>query len=402
MAENKVTGTEKENDYILQVKKLTKLYGASNKAEAAKMMKEGKNKDEVFRETGVTVALWDVSFKVKRGEVFVIIGLSGSGKSTVVRMLNMLNKPTSGQVIYEDSEIDTFSKKDLNEYRRDKISMVFQSFGLMSHRDVLGNVAYGLEVKGIPRVERERRATEIIEMVGLKGHEHTSIGSLSGGMRQRVGIARALANDPEVLLMDEPFSALDPLVRKDMQFELLSIQRKLEKTVVFITHDINEAFKLGDTVAIMRDGRLIQVGTPEEMSANPADDYVREFINSADMTKVLCAKHVMIVPCVVRATDSPEYALREMKSSGVSTAYVVDRHMKFLGIVNVEAAIRARREEKSLKEVYVTDVATTTKDTVISDILPIAAEAKYPIAVLEADGSLVGIVSKASVLSSLM
>ncbi|MCB6610248.1 glycine betaine/L-proline ABC transporter ATP-binding protein [[Clostridium] symbiosum] len=405
MAENKVTGTvtstEKENDYILQVKNLTKLYGA-NKAEAAKMMKEGKNKDEVFRETGVTVALWDVSFKVKRGEVFVIIGLSGSGKSTVVRMLNMLNKPTSGQVIYEDSEIDTFSKKDLNEYRRDKISMVFQSFGLMSHRDVLGNVAYGLEVKGIPRVERERRATEIIEMVGLKGHEHTSIGSLSGGMRQRVGIARALANDPEVLLMDEPFSALDPLVRKDMQFELLSIQRKLEKTVVFITHDINEAFKLGDTVAIMRDGRLIQVGTPEEMSANPADDYVREFINSADMTKVLCAKHVMIVPCVVRATDSPEYALREMKSNGVSTAYVVDRHMKFLGIVNVEAAIRARREEKSLKEVYVTDVATTTKDTVISDILPIAAEAKYPIAVLEADGSLVGIVSKASVLSSLM
>ena len=355
MAENKVIidgkDREKENDYILQVNHLTKLYGASNKAEAAKLMKEGKTKDEVFKETGVTVALWDVSFKVKRGEVFVIIGLSGSGKSTVVRMLNMLNKPTSGQVMYEDSEIDTFSKKDLNEYRRDKISMVFQSFGLMSHRDVLGNVVYGLEVKGVPRVERERKAMEMIEMVGLKGHEHTLIGNLSGGMRQRVGIARALANDPEVLLMDEPFSALDPLVRKDMQFELLSLQRKLEKTVVFITHDINEAFKLGDTVAIMRDGRLIQVGTPEEMSANPADDYVRQFINSADMTKVLCAKNVMITPCVVRETDSPEYALREMKNNGVSTAYVVGRHMKFLGIVNVESAIRARKEEKSLKEV---------------------------------------------------
>ena len=239
MAENKVIidgkDREKENDYILQVNHLTKLYGASNKAEAAKLMKEGKTKDEVFKETGVTVALWDVSFKVKRGEVFVIIGLSGSGKSTVVRMLNMLNKPTSGQVMYEDSEIDTFSKKDLNEYRRDKISMVFQSFGLMSHRDVLGNVVYGLEVKGVPRVERERKAMEMIEMVGLKGHEHTLIGNLSGGMRQRVGIARALANDPEVLFMDEPFSALDPLVRKDMQFELLSLQRKLEKTVVFIT-----------------------------------------------------------------------------------------------------------------------------------------------------------------------
>ena len=400
MAENKAAGYK--NDYIIQVNHLTKLYGAANRAEASRMMKEGRSKEEVLRETGVTVALWDVSFKVKRGEVFVIIGLSGSGKSTVIRTLNMLNRPTAGQILFEDSAIDTFGKKDLNEYRRDKISMVFQSFGLMSHRDVLGNVVYGLEIKGLPRVERERKAMEMLDMVGLKGYEHASIASLSGGMRQRVGIARALANDPEVLLMDEPFSALDPLVRKDMQFELLSLQRKLEKTVVFITHDINEAFKLGDTVAIMRDGRLIQVGTPEEMSASPADNYVREFIDSADKTKVLCARHVMLTPCVVRETDSPDYALREMKNGGVSSAYVVDRHMKFLGIVNVEAAIRARKERKSLKEVYVTDVATTAADTVISDILPVAAEAKYPIAVLENDGSLVGIVSKDSVLSSLM
>lgn len=400
MAENKAAGYK--NDYIIQVNHLTKLYGAANRTEASRMMKEGRSKEEVLRETGVTVALWDVSFKVKRGEVFVIIGLSGSGKSTVIRTLNMLNRPTAGQILFEDSAIDTFGKKDLNEYRRDKISMVFQSFGLMSHRDVLGNVVYGLEIKGLARVERERKAMEMLDMVGLKGYEHASIASLSGGMRQRVGIARALANDPEVLLMDEPFSALDPLVRKDMQFELLSLQRKLEKTVVFITHDINEAFKLGDTVAIMRDGHLIQVGTPEEMSASPADDYVREFIDSADKTKVLCARHVMLTPCVVRETDSPDYALREMKNGGVSSAYVVDRHMKFLGIVNVEAAIRARKERKSLKEVYVTDVATTAADTVISDILPVAAEAKYPIAVLENDGSLVGIVSKASVLSSLM
>ena len=400
MAENKAAGYK--NDYIIQVNHLTKLYGAANRTEASRMMKEGRSQEEVLRETGVTVALWDVSFKVKRGEVFVIIGLSGSGKSTVIRTLNMLNRPTAGQILFEDSAIDTFGKKDLNEYRRDKISMVFQSFGLMSHRDVLGNVVYGLEIKGLARVERERKAMEMLDMVGLKGYEHASIASLSGGMRQRVGIARALANDPEVLLMDEPFSALDPLVRKDMQFELLSLQRKLEKTVVFITHDINEAFKLGDTVAIMRDGRLIQVGTPEEMSASPADDYVREFIDSADKTKVLCARHVMLTPCVVRETDSPDYALREMKNGGVSSAYVVDRHMKFLGIVNVEAAIRARKERKSLKEVYVTDVATTAADTVISDILPVAAEAKYPIAVLENDGSLVGIVSKASVLSSLM
>lgn len=402
MADNN-TGynNQSEEDYIIQVEHLTKLYGA-NKADAAKLMKAGKNKDEVYQETGVTVALWDVSFKVKRGEVFVIIGLSGSGKSTVIRMLNMLNRPTAGNIIFEDSEIGTFGKKDLDEYRRDKISMVFQSFGLMSHRDVLGNVVYGLEIKGVPRVERERKAMEMIEMVGLKGQEHTQIGSLSGGMKQRVGIARALANNPEVLLMDEPFSALDPLVRKDMQFELLSLQRKLEKTVVFITHDINEAFKLGDTVAIMRDGRLIQVGTPEEMSANPVDDYVKEFINSADKTKVLCAKNIMLTPCVVRDIDSPHHAIREMRSNGVSSAYVVDSHMKFLGIVGISSAIAAAKEGRHIKEIYITDVETTTEDTIVSDILPVAAEAKYPIAVLSEDRSLVGIVSKAAVLSSLM
>ena len=402
MEEAKKTNKDGRQDYIIRVSHLTKLYGTSNRAEAARMMKEGKNKGQVFRETGVTVALWDVSFQVKRGEVFVIIGLSGSGKSTIIRMLNMLNRPSEGTIMFEDSKIDQFGKKDLNEYRREKISMVFQNFGLMSHRDVLGNVVYGLEVKGVTRVERERKAMEMIEMVGLKGHEHTAITSLSGGMRQRVGIARALANDPEVLLMDEPFSALDPLVRKDMQFELLSLQRKLQKTVVFITHDINEAFKLGDTVAIMRDGRLIQVGTPEEMSANPADDYVREFIGSADMTKVLCARHVMITPCVVKESDSPDFALREMKESDVSSAYVVNRKMNLVGIVNVEAAIRARRENLALRDVCATDVATTTPDTVISEILPLAAESKYPIAVLEEDGSLTGIVSKAAVLSSLV
>lgn len=401
MLNNQDKGTSKE-DYIIQVSHLTKLYGSTNRTEAIKMMKEGKKKDEVFATTGVTAALWDVSFKVKRGEIFVIIGLSGSGKSTVIRTLNLLNKPTGGHIIFGESDLGTFSKTDVNEYRRDKISMVFQSFGLMSHRDVLGNVVYGLEVKGVPRVERERKAMSMIDMVGLKGHEHSMIGSLSGGMKQRVGIARALANDPEVLLMDEPFSALDPLVRKDMQFELLSLQRKLEKTVVFITHDINEAFKLGDTVAIMRDGRLIQVGTPEEMSANPADEYVKEFIDSADKTKVLSAKHVMSTPCVVREIDTPEHALREMKNSGVSTAYVVGRHMKFLGIVGIDAAIRARKSEIPLSEVYERDVETTTEDTYISEILPIAAEAKYPIAVVDDSYCLLGIVTKASVLSSLM
>ncbi len=203
----------------------------------------------------------------------------------------MLNKPTSGNIFYEGEDIGKFGKEKLNDYRRNKISMVFQQFGLMSHRNVIGNVEYGLEVKGVPKEERRAKAKEMIDMVGLEGHDNELITSLSGGMKQRVGIARALANDPEILLMDEPFSALDPLVRKDMQFELLTIQRKLDKTIVFITHDINEAFKIGDRVAIMRDGgEVIQVATPEEMSENPADDYVKQFIDSADKTQVISVK----------------------------------------------------------------------------------------------------------------
>ena len=390
-----------ENNDILEVEHLSKLYG-SNKAEALKMMRDGSDKDTVYKETGVTVALWDVNFKVKRGEIFVVIGLSGCGKSTVVRCLNMLNKPTSGTIRFNGQEIEKFNRQQLLEYRRDKISMVFQNFGLMSHRDILGNVAYGLEVKGISHGDREMKAREMIKMVGLEGHEHDKINNLSGGMKQRVGIARALANDPEVLLMDEPFSALDPLVRKDMQFELLSLQRKLEKTIVFITHDINEAFKLGDTVGIMRGGCLIQVGTPEEMSSHPANDYVSEFIDSADKTVVLSVKHVMQRPCMVRVKDSPIHAIREMRTSGVSSAYVVGEHMKFLGLVTIDNAIKASAEQKPLSDYLFTDVPTTLENTMVKDIMPIAAETKYPIAVIEEDGGLQGIVTKASVLSSLV
>ncbi len=284
---------------IIEVSHVSKLYGL-NKKDAAKLMNEGSEKDEVYKKTGVTVALWDVSFKIKRGEIFAIIGLSGSGKSTLVRCFNQLLKPTSGKILFEGKEIESFNKKELLEFRRNKISMVFQNFGLMSHRNVMDNVAYGLEVKGVSKEERQKRAVEITKLVGLEGWEYKPIDSLSGGMKQRVGLARALASDPEVLLMDEPFSALDPLVRKDMQFELLSLQRKLEKTVIFITHDINEAFKLGDTVAIMRDGKVIQIDTPENMSAHPADGYVKKFIDSADKTKVLSVKHIMITPSYQR------------------------------------------------------------------------------------------------------
>lgn len=388
---------------IISVKNVSKLYG-KNKAEAIKLMKQGGTKADIQEKLGTTLALSDVSFDVKKGEIFVLIGLSGSGKSTMIRCLNMLHKPTSGSVLFQGQEIGKLNKKQLLDYRREKISMVFQNFGLMSHRNVLSNVVYGLEIRKVPKEERIKKALELISMVGLEGWEYSSIDSLSGGMKQRVGIARALANDPEVLLMDEPFSALDPMVRSDMQFELLSIQRKLNQTVVFITHDVNEAFKLGDTVAIMKDGKIIQMDTPENMFANPANEYVRDFIDSADKTQVLSAKNVMVTPsCIVRPKDSVNQALKEMRDKGLSSAYAVDETMKFLGVITLESALQAKQEKSTNVKSYIqTDVPSVLKDVFVSEILPIAASAKFPIAVVDDESKLLGIISKASVLTSLV
>lgn len=391
-----------DNNIILKVEHLTKMFGIK-KAAARKMLKKGMSKEEILKQIEVTVAVDDVSFEVERGKIFALIGLSGSGKSTVVRCLNMLQPPTSGKVYFEGNDIEKYSKDELRNYRRHKISMVFQSFGLMSHRDVLGNVAYGLEIRGIGKKEREEKAMEMISMVGLDGWENTHIDSLSGGMRQRVGIARALANDPDILLMDEPFSALDPLVRREMQFELLSIQEKLNKTVVFITHDIDEAFKLGNTVAIMRDGKLIQTATPEEMSSNPADDYVRDFINSADKSQIYSVKNIMQTPsCMVHARNGANQALKQMRDNGVSSAYIVGDKLQFIGILTLEQALKVRSGELSMEDGMITGLPTTTPDTHISDLIPIAAEAPYPIAVVDEKNQLKGIVSKAAVLGSLI
>lgn len=390
------------DDIILEASHVSMIYG-HNKARAAQLMEAGGEKTSVFQETGATVALWDVNFKVRRGEIFVIIGLSGSGKSTIVRCFNQLLKPTSGYAAYEGQHIDAMSKQELLEFRRSKVSMVFQNFGLFTHRTVLENVVYGLEVRGVPRQERRDKAVEVIKLVGLEGWEDRPITSLSGGMKQRVGIARALANDPEVLLMDEPFSALDPLVRQDMQFELLQIQRKLGKTILFITHDINEAFKLGDTVAIMRDGKIVQIDTPAGMSMAPADDYVRAFIESADKANVLSVSSIMATPtCIVREGDDPAIAVREMGREHLSTAYAVDHDMRLLGVVPVDAALQCWREKRPLAEAIQRECVTTSPDVSVRDIMPIAAETRYPIAVVGDDGVLLGIVSRASVLSTMI
>ena len=389
-------------DIILKVESLSKLYGV-NKSAAFNMLGKGMGKNQVAKESGVTVAVNNISFEVERGKIFVLIGLSGSGKSTVIRCLNLLQPPTSGDILFEGKSILGFNKKELLDFRRRKISMVFQNFGLMAHRNVLDNVAYGLEIRGANRAERQSRAMEMIKLVGLEGWEGKNISQLSGGMRQRVGIARALANDPDVLLMDEPFSALDPLVRSDMQFELLSIQKKLNKTVVFITHDINEAFKLGNTVAIMKDGEIIQIDTPEGMTSNPANEYVENFINSADKAQIYSVKHIMQIPsCLIHSRDGANYALKQMRDQGVSSAYVVDDNLEFVGILTLDNAVKVKAGKTAFLDAITRNTPTTTEDVLISDLLPVAAAAQFPIAVTDADHHLTGIVTKASVLSSLV
>lgn len=387
---------------ILTMEHVTKLYGP-NQAEATKRMLQGAEKEEVYQKTGCTVALWDVNLQIPQGKVFVIIGLSGSGKSTAVRCFNRLTGPTLGNVFFAGQNIGEMSQKELREYRRSKISMVFQSFGLMNHRDVLGNVSYGLEVRGVPQEDREKIARGVISMVGLDGWEHRSCEQLSGGMRQRVGIARALTNDPEVLLMDEPFSALDPLVRQDMQFELMQIQRKLKKTIVFITHDIDEAFKMGDEVCIMKDGKVIQTGTPEELSMHPANEYVRNFIGFADKSKVVSVRSIMITPSsIVRTHESMDQAIREMRRNNLSSVVVIDDDLHLAGILSINEALEARKTGKSIVQTVQANIPAVSPDTLVSDIVPLASETAYPIAVTDKDDVLLGIVTKAGILASLI
>lgn len=392
---------------ILEVRHLYKIFAPldfrGEKKMAYKLLELGATRQDVLEATGMTAAVTDVSFRVGKGEIFVLIGLSGSGKSTLVRCLNMLHRPSRGEVLIDGEDITAYDEVKLQKLRRTKISMVFQNGGLLAHRDVMGNVGYGLEIRGVKKEEREAKALEMIRMVGLEGHERESLDSLSGGMRQRVGIARALASDPDILLMDEAFSALDPLVKNDLQFELLRIQEQTGKTIIFITHDINEAFKLGSCVGILRDGRMIQLDTPEKMLSAPANDYVRRFIDSVDTTKVLTVKHIMTVPgSVIKKTDGANVALNSMRASGVSSAYVVSDYMHFDGIITLEGALSVRDGKKTFEEAIIREVPFVRNlDAPVSSIVPLAAKTQYPLAVVDEHDVFRGIVTKASVLSSL-
>ena len=381
---------------------LYKIFG-KNPSRAIPLLKDGKTKDEILEETGLTVAIDKASFEVQEQETFVIMGLSGSGKSTVLRCLNRLIEPTSGDVLIgeDQTNIMDLDKENLLELRRKRMSMVFQNFGLFPHRSVLDNVAYGLEIGGMGKSERDEKSIESIEMVGLKGYENKMPNELSGGMQQRVGLARALANDPEILLMDEAFSALDPLIRADMQDELLELQQKMSKTIVFITHDLDEALKIGDRIAIMKEGAVVQIGTPEQILTEPEDDYVKAFVQNVDRTKIITAQTIMRkAPTINIKKDGPGVAVRKMKQDGISSIYVLDSDRKYKGIVTIDdAAEQKKKNVKSVDEIIRDDAGRTSPDTPVKHLLSDVLTSSYPVAVLDDEGRLTGIVDRASIIS---
>ncbi|MCX5202318.1 glycine betaine/L-proline ABC transporter ATP-binding protein [Streptomyces sp. NBC_00237] len=348
----------------LQAENLYKVFGR-RPSEAVRKLEGGADREEL-RADGTTAAVIDASFSVEPGQIFVVMGLSGSGKSTLLRMLNGLLEPTSGRVLFDGQDVTALSPKELRDVRARKISMVFQHFALFPHRSVLENAAYGLEVQGVAREEREKRAHEALEMAGLKGWEKSWPDELSGGMQQRVGLARALATDADVLLMDESFSALDPLIRRDMQDQLLELQKTLKKTIVFITHDLNEAMRLGDSIAVMRDGRIVQLGTAEDILVTPANDYVASFTQDVDRSRVLTAGAIMA---------EPHTAIGTKDDTG--------------------------RELRTPQDVIAAAPATVGADTPIIELFTPCSTSGAAVAVTDAKGSLIGVVPRARLLAVL-
>ncbi|PZU39336.1 MAG: glycine betaine ABC transporter ATP-binding protein [Microbacterium sp.] len=386
--------------HAIEATGLYKVFG-KNPKQAARRLAAGESRTQVA-DAG-TAAVIDASFTVAPGEIFVIMGLSGSGKSTIIRMLNGLHDATAGTITVQGETITDIPANKLREIRRDRVSMVFQHFALLPHRTVAENVAYSLELRGVGKAERTAKADEILALVGLEGWGDKLPSALSGGMQQRVGIARALAADTDILLMDEAFSALDPLIRREMQEQLLSLQQKLQKTIVFITHDLNEAMFLGDRIAVMRDGRIVQIGTPEDILTDPANDYVEQFVQDVDRARVLTAANVMELPRpVVSESGGPRTALRQMRDAYSSAAYVVGRDRRLLGIVTDRDAVKlVRRGERSLSSVVTRVPQSVSKDEVLVNLFVPAVESPLPLAVTDDEGRLVGVIPRVTLLAAL-
>jgi len=390
----------------IRVENLYKIFG-NKPQKALGMLKSGHDKKSVLEETGMTVGVDDASFTIETGEIFVIMGLSGSGKSTIVRMLNRLIEPTSGRVLVDGQDITAMNNEELFTFRLHNMSMVFQSFALMPHQTVLDNAAFGLELAGVDKKKRHKRAREALEQVGLTGWEDQYPDQLSGGMQQRVGLARGLAVDPEILLMDEAFSALDPLIRTEMQDELLKLQDEHQRTIVFISHDLDEALRIGDRIAIMEGGKVVQVGTPDDILQNPANDYVRAFFRGVDPTNVICAGDIVkdTHPTIIVTKKGSMRAAHEILSgSEREHGYVLDAHRHLLGVVSsegIQAALEAGLSELSLREVLLPEFESVSLDDSMQDILPLVASSLWPVPVVDANGVYKGVVSKSRFLRTL-
>ena len=378
------------NDPLIRIKNLYKIFGKDEK-KVLEQVKAGKSKDTILAETGHTVGLSDINLDVYPGEIFVIMGLSGSGKSTLIRHFNRLIEPTAGEIEVAGSDVMQLSSKDLQGFRRNKMSMVFQRFGLMPHRTVLENIGYGLQVQGVKKVERQQKATQWLETVGLDGYANQYPGQLSGGQQQRVGLARALCTDADILLMDEAFSALDPLIRSEMQDQLIELQEKLHKTIVFITHDLDEALRLGDRIAILRDGILVQQGEPVDILLNPVDDYVEAFVKDVNRARALTVETVM-QPQVCRiSSETIGEAVLQMRKSKQDYGYVVNAE-GYQGVItqdtldNVEKADYSNSLDASLLE----DVPAVQSDALIETVIPELLDNAVPLPVLNENGDVEG------------
>ncbi len=390
----------------IRVENLYKIFG--NKPQAAlKMIKEGHDKTSVLEKTGMTVGVNNASFAIEAGEIFVIMGLSGSGKSTIVRMLNRLIEPTAGRVFVNGQDVTAMNCDELVKFRLHNMSMVFQSFALMPHQTVLDNAAFGLELAGVDKAKRYERAREALEQVGLTGWEDQYPSQLSGGMQQRVGLARGLAVDPEILLMDEAFSALDPLIRTEMQDELLKLQEEHQRTIVFISHDLDEALRIGDRIAIMEGGQVIQVGTPDDILQNPANNYVRAFFRGVDPTGVISAGDIVRdshPTLVVTKQGSLRTAHEILSGSERDYGYALDARRRFLGVVSSESirdALESGRPSNPLSQAFIENAQAVHMDDSMQDILPMVASSSWPVPVVNEDGVYKGVVSKYRFLTTL-
>jgi glycine betaine/proline transport system ATP-binding protein len=386
---------------IIEVHNLYKIFG-KHPEKALQMAAQGFTKKQIMEKAGHTVAVDDVTLSINEGETFVIMGLSGSGKSTLIRCLNRLIDPTSGRVTIEGDDVTNMDFPALQRLRRNKISMVFQSFAVFPHKTVLENAAYGLKIRGVTLKERNRKAYETLEMVGLKGWENSYPIHLSGGMKQRVGLARALATEPDILLMDEAFSALDPLIRKEMQNELIQLQSKMHRTMVFITHDLDEALKIGDRIALMKDGAVVQIGTPEEILMSPKTQYVEKFVEDVDRSRVLTAEMVMKTPFMVTyPKDGPRVALRNMQENGISSVFVVDSELRLLGLVMAEDALGAANNNMDLGEIMKREIGKVLPGTLLKDLFSQLSRTNLPLAVVDEKDKLLGAIVRGSVMAKL-